>query len=168
MQRRTFFKLSAGTAATFAFAGGMFAWITGGDAGQRLTVTGREVMLSVGNAMLDTTLPFAAAARTDVLAAWLNRVDDLIGALPPYTQTELAQLFSLLGSSAGRRILADLHPNWRQASVLEVQAALQGMRNSSFAVRRQVYAALHDITSAAYFSDAATWDLLGYPGPHPI
>jgi len=24
---------------------------------------------------------------------------------------------------------------------------------------------LHDITGAAYFSDASTWSQLGYPGP---
>jgi hypothetical protein len=39
------------------------------------------------------------------------------------------------------------------------------MRLSGLVLRRQAYAALHDITAAAYFSDASTWPQLGYPGP---
>ncbi|UUZ69586.1 hypothetical protein LP416_09200 [Polaromonas sp. P2-4] len=64
--------------------------------------------------------------------------------------------------------LAGLSPSWPEASIAEIQQALQGMRLSSLALRQQAYAALHDITAGAYFSDAASWSILGYPGPLKI
>ena len=42
------------------------------------------------------------------------------------------------------------------------------MRVSSISLRQQAYQALHDIVGGAYFSDAQTWGLLGYPGPLKI
>jgi hypothetical protein len=42
------------------------------------------------------------------------------------------------------------------------------MRTSSLQLRQQAYQALHDLVGSAYFSDAATWHLLGYPGPMRI
>ena len=51
------------------------------------------------------------------------------------------------------------------ASVAEIQSALQSMRVSTLSLRRQAYQALHDIVGAAYFSDPGTWSLLRYPGP---
>jgi hypothetical protein len=52
--------------------------------------------------------------------------------------------------------------------MVDVQEALQGMRLSGLALRQQAYAALHDITGAAYFSAPDTWHQLGYPGPLAI
>ena len=86
-------------------------------------------------------------------------------ALPPHAQGELSQLLSLLASTPGRRTLAGLIQAWPLAGEADIQQALQGMRLSSLVLRRQAYAALHDITAAAYFSDASTWSQLGYPGP---
>jgi hypothetical protein len=57
---------------------------------------------------------------------------------------------------------------WGSASVAQLQAALQGMRTSSLAPKQQAYHALRDLTHAAYFADAGTWALLGYPGPSAI
>jgi len=96
------------------------------------------------------------------------RIDALVQALPPHAQAELSQLLGLLGTGVGRRTLAGLAPDWRSASVAEVQQALQSMRTSRLALRLQSYQALHDIVGAAYFSDASTWPTLGYPGPLTI
>ena len=50
----------------------------------------------------------------------------------------------------------------------DLQQALQDMRLSALALRQRAYAVLHDIATGAYFADAATWPLLGYPGPLKI
>jgi hypothetical protein len=99
---------------------------------------------------------------------WLARVDALVFELPAHAQAELSQLLSVLASAAGRALLAGLREPWQQAPVRAIQEALQSMRVSSMSLRQQAYQALHDITSGAYFSDAQTWALLGYPGPRSL
>ena len=49
-----------------------------------------------------------------------------------------------------------------------MQAALEGMRFSSLALRQQAYQALHEIVGGAYLSDESTWVAVGYPGPLAI
>ncbi len=110
-------------------------------------------------------LPRDEAARHTALDGLLDRIDGLTQALPPHAQDELSQLLSLLASTPGRRTLAGLSEAWPLASEAQIQQALQGMRLSRLALRQQAYAALHDITAAAYFSDTSTWPQLGYPGP---
>ncbi|MFC5521701.1 hypothetical protein [Polaromonas jejuensis] len=168
MQRRTLLRLGALSAAALAAAGGFASLWQPGWQGGALSSGGREVFAAVGLAVLDKSLPAEAAARQAALKGLLGRVDALVRALPPHAQGELSQLLSLLASSAGRRTLAGLRPPWPEASVAQLQQALQGMRLSGLALRQQAYGALHDITAGAYFSDEASWPLLGYPGPQNI
>ena len=133
-----------------------------------LTAAGRDVFRAVGLGVLDKTLPEQPAAKQAALTGLLGRIDVLISALPSHAQAELSQLLSILATSAGRRALAGLPTPWLEASPVQVQAALQGMRLSGLAVRQQAYAALHDITAGAYFSEASTWPMIGYPGPVAI
>ena len=168
MQRRTLLKLGATSAALLAIIGGTAALIQPGLASGALTPAGREVFRGVSLGVLDKTLPDAAPAKELALTALLGRIDVLVGALPPHAQAELSQLLSILATGAGRVALAGLGTSWAITSPAEVQAALQGMRLSSLAIRKQSYAALHDITAGAYFSDPGTWAILGYPGPLAI
>jgi hypothetical protein len=167
MQRRTLLRLGATSAALLALIGGTAVLINPGLERQALTPAGREVFRAIGLGVLDKTLPDAAAAKDAELAVLLGRIDGLISTLAPHAQAELSQLLSILASGAGRLALVGLSTPWAIASAAEVQAALQGMRLSSLAVRQQAYAALHDITAGAYFSDPSTWPILGYPGPIP-
>lgn len=123
---------------------------------------------AVGRALLDGSLPADPGAARIALEGMLERVDALTHALPPHAQAELSQLLALLGTTAGRIGMAGLNRDWPDASVDDIQAALQSMRVSTFALRQQAYQALHDIAGAAYFSDASAWTLLGYPGPLKI
>lgn len=168
MQRRTLLSLGATSAVLLAVIGGTAAWIQPGLARGTLTATGREIFRTIGRGVLDKTLPDQLVAKEAALAALLTRIDVLISALPPHAQSELSQLLSILGTTAGRLGFAGLNVSWINASVFEVQAALQDMRLSGLALRQQAYAALHDITAAAYFSEPDTWPHLGYPGPLPI
>ncbi|MGV8803833.1 MAG: hypothetical protein ACWA6Y_02590 [Polaromonas sp.] len=169
MQRRTLLVLGLASAAALTAAGGAALWLPPGlRADGTLSPAGKRVMAAAGQALLDSSLPAGFEARRQALDGWLGRVDGLVGALAPHAQAELSQLLALLDTAAGRRLLAGLEAPWPQAPVNQVQQALQGMRLSALAVRQQAYGALHDITASAYFADAATWPLLGYPGPQRI
>ena len=168
MQRRTLLKLGGFSAALLVVGGGAVALLQPGLQGGALSAGGRQVFAAVGRAVLDKSLPAADAARQIALNGLLSRIDILVQALPPHAQGELSQLLALLASAPGRRMLTGLSQSWPDASVADIQQALQGMRRSTLALRQQAYAALHDITVGAYFSDASTWPLLGYPGPRNI
>ena len=168
MRRRTLLKVGVASAVLLAVVGGGAVFIQPGLERGALSAAGRDIFRAVGVGVLDKTLPDEASAKAAALTALLGRVDVLIGALPPHAQAELSQLLSILATSAGRRALAGLSIAWADASAADVQFALQGMRLSSLALRQQAYAALHDITAGAYFSEPATWVVLGYPGPAAI
>lgn len=165
MQRRTLLKLGVVSSAVLVVAGGAAALLQSGLDGSRLTQAGKDVFGAVGRAVLDQSLPTDEGARRAALDGLLSRIDVLISGLPPHAQGELSQLLSLLASGAGRLALGGPSAPWATASVAQVTEALQGMRVSGLAMKRQAYAALHDITAGAYFSDESTWQLLGYPGP---
>ncbi|MEO7547966.1 MAG: hypothetical protein ABIT82_06050 [Ramlibacter sp.] len=168
MKRRGWLKLGVASAALLAAGGGLLALVEPGLREARLTPAGRAVFSGVGRAMLDGSLPVDGTARQSALAGMLERVDVLVMGLPAHAQDELSQLLALLASGAGRRTLAGLSGDWSTASIPEIQEALQSMRVSGLSLRQQAYQALHDITGSAYFSDASTWGLLGYPGPMNI
>lgn len=161
-------KLGIGAAALLALGGGAIALLEPAMHEGRLTAAGRLVFGRVGAAVLEGVLPQAAAQREAALDAFVGRVDAVLGALPLHAQQELSQLLALLATAAGRRSLAGLAASWQDASLPQVQVALDGMRTSSLSLRAQAYQALHDISGAAYFSDRSTWAVLGYPGPAQV
>ncbi len=168
MQRRTLLKLGGVSAAILVIGGGAVALLQPGLRGGALSAGGRDVFVAVGRAVLDKSLPADDGARQIALNGLLSRIDILVQALPLHAQDELSQLLALLASAPGRRMLTGLSQPWPEASVADIQQALQQMRMSMLALRQQAYAALHDITAGAYFSDASTWPLLGYPGPRKL
>ncbi|MGZ5194329.1 MAG: hypothetical protein ACXWJM_03040 [Ramlibacter sp.] len=168
MQRRQWLALGAVSAAVLAAGGGALAFLRPGLDGERLSLAGREVFRGVGKAMLAGSWPSQPDVFPAAMEDWLGRVDALVAGLPGHAQAELSQLLALLASGAGRAMLAGLHEPWQSAPVPAIQQALQSMRVSSVSLRQQAYQALHDIAGSAYFSDAQTWGLLGYPGPRAL
>ncbi|HJV62721.1 MAG TPA: hypothetical protein VJ743_17365 [Albitalea sp.] len=168
MQRRTLLKLGIGAAAVLAVAGGGIALLRPGLVNGRMTPASTTVFSAVARAVLDGALPQDAGASDAAIAAHLQRMDDTLAAFPAATQAELSQLLALLSSTAGRVGFVGLRSDWPQASVQDIQDALQSMRTSRLALRQQAYHALRDLTNAAYFADPQTWPLLGYPGPRVI
>jgi hypothetical protein len=168
MQRRTLLKLGLGAAAVLAVAGGGLSLLRPGLAEGRMTPAGRSVFQAVARAVLDGSLPADPARREATLAAHMKRLDDTLAGFPAPTQSELSQLLALLASTPGRIALAGLQPDWPEATVGELQQALQWMRTSSLALRQQAYHALRDLTNAAYYADPQVWSLMGYPGPRTL
>ncbi|MCM5678418.1 hypothetical protein M8A51_02610 [Schlegelella sp. S2-27] len=165
MERRTLLRLGLGSAVLLALAGGGAALLRPGLEGVRLTRAGREVLRAVTLAVLDGSLPQAAAAREQELARQIARVEEFVSALPRATRSELSQLVGLLGTAPGRVALAGLHADWTEASVPDVQQALESMRQSRLELRRQAYHALRDITNGTFYAVPEHWALMGYPGP---
>jgi hypothetical protein len=132
-----------------------------------LSPGGREVFAGIGRAFLEGSLP-AGSAFPGAMAALLERIDGLVAALPPHSQSELSQLLALLASAPGRRLLAGVREPWHRASVPQIQGGLHAMRASDLSLRRQAFHALRDIVASAYFSHPDTWGVLGYPGPVKI
>ena len=118
--------------------------------------------------MLQGALPEDPQVQAAALAQHLQRLQASIAGLSPATRAELSDLLALLSLAPGRLALTGLSTAWPRATVPELQAALQDMRRSGSQTRRQVYQALRDLTNAAWFADAGTWALLGYPGPYRI
>lgn len=168
MQRRTLLQLGLGATALLAIAGGGLALLKPGLAQGRMTAGARAVFHAVARAVLEGTLPTQAPQRDAALTAHLARLDDALAGFPQHVQSELSQLLALLASAPGRATLAGLGTDWPDASVREVQDAMQSMRTSGLALRQQAYHALRDLTNAAYYADPATWSLLGYAGPRDI
>lgn len=168
MKRRTFFKLGIGVAAVLGVGGASTALWQPGLQDGALTSAGRAVFRATARAVLDGSLPAAPAACDAALSAHLTRLDSMLHGFPLALQDEVSRFVSVLALPPGRRWLAGLRRDWPQASVDELQAALQAMRLSSVELRQQTYHALRDLTNAAFYADAATWPLMGYPGPLPV
>lgn len=168
MQRRSLLKLGVGAAALLALTGGGVALFQPGLRLGRLTAEGRRVFDAVARAVLEGSLPSTAPEARASLDAQLQRLDDVILAFPSATQAELSQLLAILATTPGRRLLAGLANDWPDASVRELQAALDDMRLSGISVRQQAYHALRDLTNAAFYADESSWPRLGYPGPRML
>ncbi len=165
MQRRTLLKLGLGATVLLAVVGGGLAMLEPGLSGGRLSAPATAVFSALARAILYGSLPADAAERQTAIADHLQRLENILAAFPAATQAELSQLLALLSSTAGRVALAGLHSDWPDASVTDLQQALQDMRTSGLAMRQQIYHALRDLTNAAYYADPKAWLMLGYPGP---
>lgn len=115
--------------------------------------------------LLDGALPVADPERSAAIAEALADVGRAIAALPPATQSELGELFALLGFAPARIVLARVGSPWSEASRDEVAAFLERWRASDFALLRSAYRALHQIVLAAWYGNPRAWPAIGYPGP---
>lgn len=166
MRRRTLLQLGIGGAITLAVVGGGIALVEPGlGPDGRLRPGARAVMGGVARAVLDGVLPAGPAALHAALQVHLQRLDETLAAFPLSTRTELSQLFALLATPPGRLGLAGLGTPWPEASVADIQQALEALRCSSLSLRQQAYHALRDLTNAAWFADPSSWRSLGYDGP---
>jgi hypothetical protein len=168
MKRRGLLQLGFGATALLALAGiGVSAWRPGWRDGA-LSAPARELFAAVARAVLQGCLPADSAVQRVAMLAHLQRLELSIAGLAPATRKELSDLLAVLGTAAGRRAMTGLGSPWPDASVAEVQRALDSMRLSASDTRQQIYHALRDLTNAAWFADAGNWGLLGYPGPQAV
>ncbi len=168
MQRRTLLTVGAIGGAALAVAGGSLTLGQPARPNGQLAEPAQQMLRAVARAVLSTLLPAGAADESAALASHLVRLQATIAGMPAAIQAEVDELLTIAGSTPGRRLLVGLATPWDQAQTAEVAAALQGMRESSLALRQQAFHALRDLTNGAYFADRSTWAAIGYPGPRDI
>jgi hypothetical protein len=167
ISRRTFITTGILGAAALATA----HWLRGphappGDAALRvLDADAQAILGAIVPVMLAGALPDAAGARRQAITDTLRGIDTAVSGLPPSTQDELRQLFSLLSLPPARLAIARVSEPWNRASEAEVRACLDRFRGSSLTLLRSAYGALHQLTFAAWYGNPAAWTRIGYPGP---
>ena len=165
--RRTF--LAAGLVGAAAL--GLAAWLKGPHAPppvvprRALDADGEALFAAVIPVLLAGALPTERDARQAALAETLAGVDLAIAGLPPGAQGELAQLFALLALPPVRWSFARVGAPWHEAPAEEVRAFLDRCRDSTFALPRTAYDALHQLTFAAWYGNPRAWPAIGYDGP---
>jgi hypothetical protein len=165
VSRRQFLKFGLAGGLLLAAAGAAraqhgFRAATGAERLEVLTESDRQVIAAIAPVILAGT----GAAQAG-LAAIVGSVDRAVAGLPPHLQAEVKQLFALLASWPGRRLLAGVGAPWPQASGAEVAAFLERWRFSSWALFQQAYHALHELVLAAWYARPDSWPAIGYPGP---
>jgi hypothetical protein len=164
VNRRTFLRLGTLGPALLALEGLAFrppGARAGDRPGQEVLASGlREILGAVAERMVDTGEP-GAPSLADVGA--IERIEQLLAGL----DRELVRSVKLL-----LRIV-DLWPavmelrfrRFRSLTDEEKDESLEGWLTSGIALRRQIFYALRTLAQYGYWTDEATWPLVGYPGP---
>jgi hypothetical protein len=118
----------------------------------------------VAAAILGPALPAAGSERQAVIGRVVAATGVLIDNFPASTRREVADLFSLLALKPARMLLG-YGGEWRDGDVPAVASFLEGLRDSSIALKQQAYFALHDMVFGSYYAEPLTWVPTGYPGP---
>jgi hypothetical protein len=164
--RRSFLKAGALAALVLAAGGGIYRYShPPAPRGFVLDGEARSALHAVVPAILAGVLPTEASARARAIAGATERVKQTILGLPLATQQEVQDLFGLLALGPARRLLTGIPHGWLDAKDAEVSAWLQDWRTHRLALLRTAYQALHDLVLGSWYSDAANWAAIGYPGP---
>lgn len=122
-------------------------------------------------AMFAAITPVILAGSLDEGNALVERVvDDVeraVAGLSAAAQSELGELFGLLGFYPARLLLTGIG-DWRLATRAEIEAFLNGWRLHRIALMQGAYAALHDLVLGAWYAQPESWETIGYPGPPEV
>ena len=118
--------------------------------------------------VLDGTLPPEDPARRGAIRETVEAFDRAVSGLSPAVQSEIGELFSLLGLAAGRFVVAGVRSPWAEAMPEDLEAFLARWRTSRFSLLRAGYQAITQLIVAAWYGNAGSWEGIGYPGPPPL
>lgn len=165
--RRRLLKVGAAGVVALAIASGVlwFRSREGPKASATLDAEARAIVAAIVPSMLDGALPADPAARRQAVADTVAAIDLAIAGLAPAARAELAQLFTLLSLTPGRRVFADVPTPWAEAPADEIDAFLDNWRRSAWALKRSAYDGLHQLVMAAWYAQPGAWPAIGYPGP---
>lgn len=165
--RRFFLRASLLVGGSAALLGGA-VFLRRGISDHHVTESGKEVLRAVAQAVLSDLLPQDPQARVAALDRHVANLDTNLGGLPPALRNELSALLGAIATVGGRVAMTGMFARWNEASVPQVQAALEKLRMSPMPVVQSAYHGLRDLTTLAFFGDSANWKLAGYPGPLDI
>ncbi len=123
-----------------------------------------DMLRVVAVAVLGSALPADVAGRDAELSRVINAAGALIDNLPLSTRHEVGDMFGLLALKPARMILG-FSGNWEMTDAPAVALSLLALRDSSIALKQQVYFALHDMVLGSFYAEPKTWIATGYPGP---
>ncbi len=123
-----------------------------------------DMLRVVAAAVLGSALPADMASRDAELSRVVTAVGALIDNLPPTTRSEVGDLFGLLALKPARIILG-FSGDWAMSDAPAVAHWLLTLRDSSIALKQQMYFALHDMVLGSFYAEPKTWIATGYPGP---
>lgn len=95
----------------------------------------------------------------------MQNIDAAIIRLPLRTQSELRELFTLMGSMLGRLLVANVWKNWSAASDESIAEFLYEWRESHFELLRVAYKGLHKLIIGSVYAETQSWTSIGYSGP---
>ncbi|PCI28908.1 MAG: hypothetical protein COB67_05305 [SAR324 cluster bacterium] len=125
----------------------------------------KKVLAGIIPVMLEQALGDTEQEKENSLHWVLQGVDEAILGLTPSIQDELRELFMLLYFAPTRRLLARVWNPWLEATGEEIRNFLEQWRNSRFILLQTAYQALHELITAAWYANPASWDSIGYDGP---
>ncbi len=172
--RRQFLGISAAAAAVIA--GGGALWQLGKEDHVELlateafdyhflTLDDRHLLYALVPVYLAGALAGQTAARDRQILVVLHNVDAAIRYLSPAVRSELRDLFDVLTHQLGRALLAGVPDAWTRAEAVRVEAFLARWRSSFLSLQRAGYLGLHQLIHGAWYSEAASWPAIDYPGP---
>ena len=115
--------------------------------------------------VLADALPSAPDARKAATREVVEAFDRAVSGLAPAVQSEIADLFGLLGFAPSRVLFTGIMGAWEDASESDVRAFLIRWRTSRFDLLRSGYQAITQLLVASWYGNPASWARIGYPGP---
>jgi hypothetical protein len=108
-----------------------------------------------------------AATRTAQIATTAQRAGEVVSNYPPINKAGIVGLFNTL--KQGPQIFNPNFPaTWEAMPAAALIALLEGLRISTVASQRQIFAALMGIIPNGHYSNPANWAAINYPGPPRI
>lgn len=128
-----------------------------------------EVISAVAPSMLEGAFPeHGSPGYEEAVRKVVARVDATISGLTPSMQDEVGELFSVLNFPPTRMFVAGVWKPWTEAGRAEITSFLESWQKSRFQLLRSGYDALHELITAAWYSNPETWASIGYPGPPDV
>ena len=115
-------------------------------------------------AVLADALPASPESRAAAIREVTEAFDRAVMGLSPAVQSEIGDLFALLGFAPTRLLFTGITSAWEEASEAQVSAFLARWRTSRFDLLRAGYQAITQLLIASWYGNPASWERIGYPG----
>jgi hypothetical protein len=165
--RRWFLRAGLLVGGSVALFGGT-VFMARGIRDRRLTPSGKDVVRAFGLAFLDDLLPRDPVQRAEALDRHVANVEAMLSDLPHATRLETSGLLGVLSNMAGRVAMTGMVTGWSDASVPQLQAALDKLRMSPLRDPQRVYYGLRGLCCVTFFTDSQNWKTIGYGGPNEV
>lgn len=165
MNRRSFLKLSVGTALVLSITGTSIRWI---QRGRRPPSHGFAILRPQDQAFFTVLFPLIVGRETWLYShtdAALQSLDQMLLHSSQAVQKQVYDLTDLATFSITRGITTGIWRDWSEVNANQAELFLTRWRNSQIALFRQGYQGLCQLCQMAWYGLPVAWDDVGYPGP---